>query len=375
VLETEQRYRRSLQMRSTFVPFRRLTLDANFEVSRDSVGYDIRQNSYNDTKTRRWGLQGTLQYHSNGTLNVNYTYGRSHINRDEVGRAPNPQTRTDRENRLTADLTQKWVGTLETRLYAELRLNQGFYVHEGPQGLGDRDDFRTQFGLNVKGVINTKMNASMESYVRTFDQAFIDPRRSLSSRNETEYVVRLTFNYQVTPSFDISQRYGLSSKVLDEIYNPLRNTLSRNHFLQTNWTYDFNPRLSFSGLFNYILQDNGAYLDDPSTPLSAERFYSPTQQNRKNEAKVDVRYAVLSDGKLSFTSSQQVVQDQRTSFDRGVARGVSTTRRSNLALGVDSTIKLGDLKLNSRATRNQNLNSSLNRDVFYNIDATLTYDF
>jgi hypothetical protein len=375
VLETEQRYRRSLQMRSTFVPISRMNIDASFEVSRDSVGYEIRQNAYNDTRTQRWSLRGSLQYHTNGTLNVNYDYSKSNVNRDEVGRAPNPQTRTDRENRLTADVTQTWTGSLKTRMYAELRLNQGFYLHEGPQGLGDRDDFRTQLGLNVEGVINKKMRASMESYVRTFDQAFIDPRRSASSRNETEYVVRLDFHYQITKAFKLNQKYGLSSKVLDEIYNPLRNTLSRNHFLQTHWTYVFNSRLSFGGLFNYILQDNGAYLDDPSTPFSSERFYSPTQENRKNEAKVDVRYAVLPDGKLSFTSSQQVVQDRRTSFDRGVARNVTTTRRSNLALGVDSTITLGELRLKSRATRNQNLNSSINRDVFYNIDATLTYDF
>jgi hypothetical protein len=218
------------------------------------------------------------------------------------------------------------------------------------------------------------MTADVKTYVRTFDQAFIDPRRSGSSRDETEFVTRLTLRYQITKAFDLTQLYGLSSKVLDEIYNPLRNTLNRNHFLQTNWTYVYNPRLSFTGLFNYILQDNGAYVDDPTTE-SKQRFFSPTVENRKQEAKVDVSYALLPNGVLSVNSSQQVVRDRRTSFRSGKVASVSTTVRSNLALGIVSAITLGDLKLESQATRNQNINAAINRNVFYNIDAKLSYAF
>ena len=164
------------------------------------------------------------------------------------------------------------------------------------------------------------------------------------------------------------------SKVLDEIYNADRNTLNRNHFLNTNWSYGYNKRLSFSGLFNYILQDNGAFFDDPRT-VSTQRFFSPTVENRKNEARVEVHYALMPDDKLSISSSQQVVRDRRTSFRGGEISSVTTTLRSNLAFGVASTITLGDLKLVSQATRNQNINSALNRNVFYNIDATLKYVF
>ena len=164
----------------------------------------------------------------------------------------------------------------------------------------------------------------------------------------------------------------MSSKVLEEVYNPSRDTLNRNHFLQTNWKYKFNTRVSFSGLFNYIIQDNGAFLDDPST-VSTKRFFSPVVENRKNEARVQVQYAVLADGKLSISSSQQITRDRRTSFSG--SPGVNTTRRSNFALSVNSVIQLGDFKLDSRATRNQNINSSFNRAVFFNVDTTITYAF
>ena len=373
ILETEQSFRRSLQLNSKFKPFSRLEMDLSFEVARDSVGYEVRANSFSDTKRQRWNAKGTFQYHRAGTIGFTLDHGRTTVDRDEAG-APNPQTRTDRENRLTANMVQTWVGTLKTKLYGEVTLNQGFYIHAGPQGLADRDDFRTQLGLDVDGKINTKMTAGFKAYVRTFNQAFIDPRRSASSRDETEFVTRLDFSYQITPSFRVKQLYGLSSKVLDEIYNPDRNTLNRNHFLQTNWAYTYNSRLSFAGLFNYILQDTGASLDDPRT-RSPERFFAPTQENRKNEAKVDVSYALLPGGALSINSSQQVVRDRRTSFNRGNISSVSTTLRSNLGLGVASTITLGDLKLVSHATRNQNINSAINRNVFYVIDATLSYVF
>jgi hypothetical protein len=373
ILETEQRFRRSLQMRSTFVPLSRLSLDLSFEVGRDSVGYEVRPNAFNETKSQSWGVKSSFKYHKAGTLAFTFDHGRTTVDRDEVG-SPNPQTRTDRENHMTIDVTQTWIGTLKTRVYSEVGLNQGFYIHAGPQGFGDRDDLRTQYGIDVNGKINSRMTADVKTYVRTFDQAFIDPRRSGSSRDETEFVTRLTLRYQITKAFDLTQLYGLSSKVLDEIYNPLRNTLNRNHFLQTNWTYVYNPRLSFTGLFNYILQDNGAYVDDPTTE-SKQRFFSPTVENRKQEAKVDVSYALLPNGVLSVNSSQQVVRDRRTSFRSGKVASVSTTVRSNLALGIVSAITLGDLQLESQATRNQNINAAINRHVFYNIDAKLSYAF
>ena len=62
-------------------------------------------------------------------------------------------------------MNQDWTSTLKTRLYGEVRLNQGFYAHAGPQGFGDRDDHRTEFGVEVAGKINSKMTATSNVYV------------------------------------------------------------------------------------------------------------------------------------------------------------------------------------------------------------------
>jgi hypothetical protein len=38
-------------------------------------------------------------------------------------------------------------------------------------------------------------------------------------------------------------------------------------------------------------------------------------------------------------------------------------------------LQVGALRLDTRATRNQSYNVTLNRNVYYNVDATLTYTF
>ena len=154
-MENETRFRRSLELRTAFVPTPRLKVDLTFNVARDSVGYEVRQNAFNDTQRRRSSLRGSFKYHEKGTLLVVYEYARTTVNRDEPGVTLSPQTRVDRSNRITASISQEWTKTLKTRLSGDISLAQGFYAHEGPQGFGDRDDLRSQVGMDIEGTINS----------------------------------------------------------------------------------------------------------------------------------------------------------------------------------------------------------------------------
>jgi hypothetical protein len=373
-LETETRFTRQLQVNTSLRPWSGLGFDLSLQAARDSTAYAVKPNSFDDTQRLRFTLLTNLTYMKDCTVAINFETGRADVNRDEPSNPRNPQSREDKENRITADINHTFSPTFKVHAYTEFRLNQGFYRHPGPQGLGDRDELRTRLGIDVSGKINSKMTASATLYVRTFDQAFIDPRRSASSRDETEYVVRQDFRYQVTKNVSLSQLYGLSSKVLDEIYDPTRNTLNRNHFLQTGWNYNVTDRLALDGDFDYSLQDNGAYVRDPFSQ-SEERFFSPTVETKKNGFAVGLKYQLLSNGRLTFTSRQESSREWRSAFSRGEKTSETINDRGNMALGITSVLQVGGLRLDTRATRNQSSNVTLNRNVFYNVESTLTYTF
>ncbi|MFQ5599923.1 MAG: hypothetical protein ACE5G2_05145, partial [Candidatus Krumholzibacteriia bacterium] len=302
-----------------------------------------------------------------GTLSLTYESRRADIDQDEPANPRNPQTRVEEARSLKAEVTQELSQTWKMRIYADVQLNQGFYAHPGPQGLGDRDELRSRLGMDMDGRIHRKVTGRVQMYVRAYDQAFIDRRRSANSRDETEYVVRPSFRYQVTPKISIQQLYGLSSKVLDEIYDPSRNTLNRSHFLQSSVNYQMTSRLTLDMRFDYLLQDNGLYVQNPRA-TSGQRIFSPT-------IGLGVRYALIRNGRLTFTSSQVATRERRTSFTGGRATGQKVTERGNLALGLESKIEIGDLKLDTKFARNQSFNVSLNRNVFFNVQSSLSYTF
>lgn len=379
-LETESRFSRSLQLSSSFKPWSGLSLDLGATIGRDSTSYVVRPNSFSDTQRRQYSLRSSLKYMAKGTLAINYETSTADVDRDEPSNPRNAQTKRDEDTRITAEIQHEFTKTFKVRAYGERRLGQAFHKHTGPQGLGDRDELRQNLGMRVEGRMSAKISGSAEAYVRSVDQAFIDPRRSASSRDETEYVVKQDFRYQVTPNVSLTQLYQLSSKVIDEIYDPNtrlapgKSTLNRNHFMKTGWNYRVTPRLAFEGNLDYLLQDNGAYLPDPLS-TSQERFFSPTVETKKNAMWVSMSYNLLSGGRLTLTSRQDTSREWRSTFSRGRRMSVNVVDRKNLALGLSSSLKVGELELRTQVARNQSFNATLNRNVFYNVDATLSYTF
>jgi hypothetical protein len=372
-LETRRNFSRQLRINGQIAPISRLTGNFAVTVARDSVSYAIRPNQFQDRQRLEWSLGGSFRYRSGGSISLNYETSRGDFNRDERSNPDSPQTRREESRSLSGEIRQKFTPTLEVRAYGDISLAQGFYAHEGPQGLGDRDDLRTRIGLDINGQVSGKMTARVQMYVRTFDQAFIDPRRSSSSRDETEYVVRPSFTYQITPRFSLRQLYNLSSKTLDEIFDVSRNTLNRNHFVQTNATYEMTDRLQLDARIDYQLQDNGLYLAlDPTT---RRRIFAPTASTKKDEIGLGFRFDLIRDGKLALKSDQVATRERRTTFQGGRAAGKNVTERGNLSLGFESKYKKGDFLLDIRVTRNQSFNVTLNRNVFYVVDSQLSYTF
>jgi hypothetical protein len=373
-LETKRTFSRALRLNGRVEPARMLSASFNVEAARDSVSYNLRKNQFQDTKRLAWKLDSTLRYASGGSVRVNLEGSNGDFDQDEPTSPPSPQTRREEARRITGEIQHGFTQTLKARLSGEVGLTQYFYQHVGPQGLGDRDDSRSRVEFGLDGKISSKITARVAMYVRTYDQAFIDRRRSASSRDETEYVVRPSFTYQITPRFNLDQLYGLSSKVVDVVFDPVnssdpnQDTLNRNHFLQTHWSYKMTERVLLDGKFDYLLQDNGAYPRDPET---GARFFAPTARTKQDKIGLGVRFELVKGGKLVFTSNQESTRQHVT----GQAGGVTVNETHNWALGLESKMNLGDFSLDCSVQRNQSANVSLNRSVYYNVQSSLSYLF
>ena len=375
-VETETRFSRLLRIDGKVEPWRFLSANFGAELARDSVSAALRTNVFEDAKRVRWTVGGTLRYPGNGQLRVTLDGMRADVDKNDpksTTQPLNPQTRVDESRQLSGEIQQPLTKTMKVRLYGNVELAQGFYAHPGPTGFGDRDDLRAQLGGDLDGRISSKATARVEAYVRGFNQAFIDPRRSKDSRDETEYVVRTRFDYQITPNVAVKQFYGLSSKVVDETFDPTGDTLNRNHFLQTTFNFQMTSRLTLDTRFDYRLQDNGFYV--LRQPRSPERIFAPSARTKTDEIALGIRYALIQGGKLNFVSTQVSTREHRTIFFNGRATGVNVINRGNVAMGLESDITMGDLRLDAKLARNQSFNVSLNRNVYYNVQSTLSYTF
>ena len=371
-LETRRNFSRSLQVAAGIQPLKRLTLNFNVLASRDSVSYALRPNLFSDAQKLNLTGNGRLNYGKNNALVVNFESMQSDVDQDEPRNPVNALTRLDKDNKLYAEVAHGFTATFKVKAYGEIRLTQGFYAHPGPQGKGDRDELRTRLGLDLDGQIHSKATGRVSAYLRTYDQAFIDPRRSSSSKNETEYVVRPSFTYRISPQISVDQSYGLSATVLDQVFNPGLSTLNRNHFMRTHMDYTATARLHLGGDYDYVLQDNGRYTREPGTDV---RGFSPEARTKRDGLGIGLRYRVLEGDKLVFTSRQEYVRERRTTFVGGNAVNTAITERGNLALGLDSQFDVGEFKLRCALRRNQSFNVALNRKVYYNVESTLSYTF
>jgi hypothetical protein len=369
VVETRRSFSRGLNLSLKLKPLKPLDLTVEVEAARDSTSYKIRANGFLDTRRFAWRLDSRLAFWTDGILAAKFDVYRNDFGQDEARNPRNPLTRTEEHRKLYLEMSKNFSKTLKIRTYYEIQLDQAFYEHEGPQGLGDRDELRTRVGTDFSGSAGPNVTVSVTAYVRTYDQVFLDARRSVNSSNETEYVVRPSYTWKVRPKLSMSQSFGLSSKVVDEIFNPERNTLNRNHFMDLRMDYELTSRVRMGAEYHYLLQDNGNYT---SAAGSSQRFFTPTARTKKDGIGVGMKYDVLPDGKLSFVSRQESTRLRSTRFS---GRGPTVSEQGNLALGFESKLKMGELDLDCNVRRNQSFNVQLNRNVYYNIDATVSYTF
>jgi hypothetical protein len=369
-LETKSQFSRSVSLNAGFKPLPRVESKFSLQVSRDSTSYVQRIDQFSDTKRRNWKLDNRLSLWKDGSIQVNYESSFGDINLDNPRNPRNALTREDKDRKLYVEINHALTPTWKVRTYGEIRLAQGFYENAGPQGLGDSDELRQRVQLDIDGAIGPKITARVSMYARTYDQAFIDPRRSASSQNEVEYVVRPGYTYRLTPKLTVAQNYGLNSKVIDKIFRLSESTLNRNHFMNTTMDYQLTAVIRLSASYDYLLQDSGLYRSQSGR---GERFFAPQARTKKDGIGMGVQFTVLPDGKLTFVSRQESTRERRTNF--GARNTQTITERGNLALGLDSRLKLGELNLECHLRRNQSFNVTLNRNVFYNVDATLSYTF
>ena len=370
VLDTHKSRRESanLSMRYRQGPF---TVGWSGDAGMNRDSYAIRANAFNETERYAWRVDSQVDLWKDVALVAKFDWTFSDVNMDDEGRA-NASTRVDKSRKLYVETSKSFTQTLKTKLYGEIQYDKSEYTHVGPQGQNDRDELRQRIGLDLSGAINKDLLAQAQLYWRTYDQAFIDPRLSRKSRDETEYVIRPSFAWTITPRVTMRQSFGLTSKVIEEVFNHERDTLNRNHYMRTEMEARLTSRLQMNLNWEYRIQDNGRFLSDPNT---SERFYSPTLRTKTDGIRVGMRYAIISRDRLTFTSRQDSQRIYSFGFPNGNRTLRSISDSGNLALGFESRFQLKDLKLDCSVVRNRSFNVSLNREVFYDVDATLSYTF
>ena len=376
--ETVTTFSRSLNVSAPLTPWKRLNATVNVNASRDSTTFATRSLGFNDTKRAGWKIVSTLLLWKDTSLGVNYESNRTDANLDGIertgpdagSRTPNSTTRAEEGRRLYTEFNTAFTPTMHIRAFAEIQIDQSFYKHPvAGQGLADADQLRKRAGVDLLGNMSATVMAKVTAYVRTYDQAFIDPLRSGSTTNEIEYVIYPSYSWQLNPRVGIEQLFGLSSKVLDNVFDPSRSTLNRNHFMKTYMKSQVTERLHLALSYEYGLQDNGSYA---SLDGVGPQLFSAQARTKTDQIGVAMRYDLIRDGKLSFVSDQYSRRTHRFSFN---GRSPEVTETGNLALGVDSKLQIGDLLLDSSVARNQNKGFTGNDEVFFNGNVKLTYTF
>ncbi len=376
--ETVTTFSQSFNAKAQLTPWTRYSATVTVNASRDSTTYATRSLGFNDTKRAGWKLESKLLLWKDTSLSMNYESNATDANLDGIERTGpdtgrrkiNTTTRGEEGRKLYTEFNTIFTPTMRIRAFAEIQLDQSFYKHPVVgQGLGDADLFRTRAGIDLTGNMSKTVMAQVTAYVRTYDQAFIDPLRSASTTNEIEYVVWPGYTWQLDPRVGIEQRFGLSSKVLDNVFDPSRSTLNRNHFMKTYMRTQMTKRLHLDLSYEYGLQDNGSYT---SLDGVGPRLFGAQARTKTDQIGVAMRYDLISGDKLSFVSDQYSRRTYRFGFN---GRPPEITEAGNLALGVRSKLQIGGLSLDSSIKRNQNKGFAGNDKVFYNADTKLSYTF
>jgi hypothetical protein len=362
VLETKYSFNRTISLSTGLNPVSGLDLAVAVNASHDSASQVLKRNSFRDTQHVGWTLTSKYIFWKDASLAANWEANDTKTNLDEGGR-PNSGTNRTQDRKLFAEVTKNFTKTLQLHAFGEIQLAQQFFTHEGLNGKNDKDELRQRIGADLHGNIGPQVTAQATMYMRTYDQAYIDPRQSRSTRNETEYVVRPSYTWQMNERASVGQSFGLSSKVIENPYQPQQNTLNRSHFMSTTMDYKLTARLQLNAGYDYLLQDNGQYLRDPVT---RESYFAPTQRTKKDGIRMGISYDVIKEGKLTFVSRQESTRERTFT---------AINERGNLALGITSKLDFSGLKLDCQATGNRSFNVSLNQRTYFNVDATLQYTF
>lgn len=362
VLETKYTFSRIFNFATKLRPIPKLDLNFSLNAARDSTSQELKRNSFRDTQRLGWKLDSKYIFWKDAALAANFESTESDVNLDEGGR-PNSGTNRTEDRKLYVELNKSFTKTMQVRAFGEMQLSQQFYANEGLNGRNDKDELRQRIGADFRGNITPFVSANATLYVRTYNQAYIDPRQSRNTRNETEYVVRPGYSWKLNERISVGQNFGLLSKVLENPYQEAQNTLNRSHFMNTTLDYQFTPRLQLSAGYDYLLQDNGQYRYDP---LTRESYFSPASRTKKDAIRMGIRYDLVSGGKLTFVSRQDATRERTFT---------AVTERGNIALGIESKLDFSGLKLDCRANGNRSFNVSLNQRTYFNVDATLQYTF
>lgn len=280
----------------------------------------------------------------------------------------------ERENLLSASLTDSLTSSLSLNLSGVAKLEQRFFVKSlvNPRDadfLYYRGD--ASFGAAVFPGINTGVSAMITRYeTRNID-------KTLSGDN------RVDFQYQVVPQLSIkparwltiSQQYTIKIEYTDFVYTAGKNYLNRTTLLSTNAGFVISPQLSFTLTHGYYMKDTGSYLSH-----GAKQLYDPKNRNKEHNLVLDMTFKPLTTfgikalGDFTFQRNDNLGNEN----GRKVVLNSSNFQSGGIALGFTHSRKIGpdgEIDLNIAYNRRYGQFITAERKEYWDVDSQIVLGF
>jgi len=262
-------------------------------------------------------------------------------------------------NTFEAKLSRRIYSKMTASLNLYARANQLFFDDESL----DRDELRTKFQPIVTYTPNTKWTVKVGYVGSNTRRVELNPIQALQTRQEEDYTVDLSINYNLSQTTSLNQTYSIKSLYTTFDYNPGGDRLLSTQRIVTTLNSQLGPRCDFEIEHRFTLQDSGPFQIDPD----GARVFARDLRKYRQEMNANVKYQLTSWAN-AILDSQFLRTDDVQEFS-----GARLTRRDiQLQTGLELEKALrGSVSVKGSGQYVQ----SNNHDAYWTVTSSLKKDF
>jgi hypothetical protein len=275
----------------------------------------------------------------------------------------------EKYQQLNLNVSHSFTNTLSASFKTGATLLQNFYV-DFDVSPRDRDQLEQFVNARIQSTPFPKISAGVYVSVTKTEFVNIDGSLSQNNREETTYDFRPSISYKMNERVEIKQDYGLNIEFSDFVFKEDDNFLDRNITFSNTITARLSKALDVDLYYSLRLHDRGSYLSP--TPAS-ERLLNINQEDRRDEMKINVRYAINS--RLTLIGKNDY--SQRVDEILGTGRQNKFTD-GGIEIGLEGNYKIGGGNTFKFALRKVNRFGRFNREEqedYWVMDSSIRYTF